>query len=167
MKLVETRRLVDYGYWARDRILTVVEGLDAETYTRDMGSSFGSIRDTLVHVYGAEWVWYSRWTGVSPTVLPAPGDYPDVATLAAAWTDLEHQVRSLIDRLDEDDLDRPIEYARVSGPSERSTLGDMVRHVVNHGTYHRGQVTTMLRQLGADVPPSIDLITYYRDEAER
>jgi uncharacterized damage-inducible protein DinB len=137
--------------------------LSPEDYTRDLGSSHGSIRDTLVHVYGAEWVWYSRWTGVSPAELPSADAYPDVASLAADWVDLERQMRTFVERLDEATLARPIAYMRISGPAEESSLWQMLQHVVNHGTYHRGQITTMLRQLGAAAPESTDLVTYYRE----
>jgi len=66
MNLQDLRTLLDYHYWARDRMFEVLEPLTREQVERDMGNSFKSIRDTVTHLYAADWVWYSRWQGVSP-----------------------------------------------------------------------------------------------------
>ncbi len=65
----ELRVLVDYHYWARDRMLAAVEPLSLDEFTRDLGSSFRSVRDTLSHLHGAEWIWLSRFQGTSPDSL--------------------------------------------------------------------------------------------------
>ena len=69
--------LVDYHYWARERMLEAVDALTPEQYTKDLGSSFKSVRDTVVHTFGAEWNWYQRWVGKSPTAMPEPAAFPD------------------------------------------------------------------------------------------
>ncbi len=66
MNLQDLRTLLDYHYWARDRMFEALEPLTPEQVNRDMGSSFKSIRDTVTHLYAAEWAWYSRWHGTSP-----------------------------------------------------------------------------------------------------
>ena len=73
MNLRDLETLLDYHYWARDRVLDGGRAqLTPEQFTRDLGSSFKSVRDTLAHTYSAEWAWYSRWQGTSPTaMLPA------------------------------------------------------------------------------------------------
>jgi len=156
------RLLLDFHYWARDRVLTATEALAADDYVRPMGNSFPSIRDTLNHIYLAEWIWYTRWNGVSPTAFPT-GELPDLATLRSRWSDMEGKVRAFIDAAGETGLNRVIEYRLMSGKPGASPLWQMVVHVVNHATYHRGQVTTLLRQLGAVPAPSTDLITYFRE----
>ena len=161
----DLRMLVDFNYWARDRVLAAVGPLTPEQYTRDLGNSFKSVRDTLVHVYSAEWIWYMRWNGESPTT-PIPADrYPDPVSLQTAWLELEGQIRSFFDRLSESDVARVFEYRLLSGQPGKSAFWQMLQHVVNHGSYHRGQVTTMLRQLGAAPAKSTDLITFYREHA--
>jgi uncharacterized damage-inducible protein DinB len=155
--------LLEFNYWARDRMFQAVGQLTPEQYTRDLGNSFKSVRDTLVHVYSAEWVWYTRWNGESPTT-PVPADrYPDLASLHSAWIELEGQIRSFVDRQSESDAARVFEYRLMNGQPGRSPFWQMLQHVVNHGSYHRGQVTTMLRQLGAAPAKSTDLITFYRE----
>jgi uncharacterized damage-inducible protein DinB len=162
MNVEELRTLVDYHYWARDRLLDAVASLTPDQLTRDMGNSFRSVRDTLAHLYAAEWAWCSRWNGHSPTT-PLPADaFPDVATLRSKWTELESDVRAVLDRMGARGLDTLIEYKMINGDARASVFWQMVQHVVNHASYHRGQVTTMLRQLGATPPQGMDLITFYR-----
>ena len=162
MNLQELRTLLDYHYWARDRVLEAADRLTPEQWTRDLGSSFRSVRDTLAHAYAAEWAWCSRWQGESPTALVAADTLPDVATLRAKWTAVEADVRAVLDRLGEAGVTRVMAYTMINGDARESVFWHMLQHVVNHASYHRGQVTTMLRQLGAQPPQGMDLITFYR-----
>ena len=155
--------LLNYHYWARDRVLAAVEQLDAETFTAPRESSFSSIRDTLAHTYFAEWAWYSRWQGHSPSTFPALDQFADVASLTTAWRETERQVRAFIEPMSDTELTRVIEYRLLSGAEAASPIWQMVQHVVNHASYHRGQVTTMLRQAGAKPAKSMDLIAFYRE----
>ena len=162
MTIDDLRVLLDYHYWARDRMLTAVDALTLDQYARDMGSSFRSIRDTVVHIYAAEWAWYSRWQSQSPTALLDAGRFPDVPSIRSAWTELETKVRDFTERIGRDGLDRVIEYKLLGGQPGSSPFWQMLQHVVNHASYHRGQVTTMLRQLGAQPAKSMDMIAFYR-----
>jgi uncharacterized damage-inducible protein DinB len=162
MDLQELRTLVDYHYWARDRVLEAAEKLTPDQFRRDLESSFRSVRDTLAHVYAAEWAWCARWNGHSPTSLLSPDLFPDVGTLRAEWTSLESDVRGVLDRMGERGLDSVIDYRMLNGDARQSIFWHMLQHVVNHASYHRGQVTTLLRQLGASPPQGTDLITFYR-----
>src|SRR5688500_5334615 len=157
--------LLDYHYWARDRVLAAVEGLTPEQFTRDLGSSFKSVRDTLAHTFSAEWAWYSRWQGTSPTAMLPATDVPDVATLRAKWIEQEAKVRAYVAALDDQGIDRVVEYKLLSGQPGASPLWQMLQHMVNHASYHRGQVTTMLRQLGATPAKGMDMIGFYRERA--
>ena len=163
MNLADLRVLLDYHYWARDRLLEAVEPLTPDQLTRDLGNSFRSIRDTVAHIYAAEWAWHSRWLGHSPTALLPPDMFPDVAVIRQTWMDLEAKVRALLDSLGEDGINRVIEYKLLNGQPGESVFWHILQHVVNHASYHRGQVTTMLRQLGAAPPKSMDLIAFYRE----
>lgn len=164
MNLRDLQVLLAYHYWARDRLLDAAEALSAEQFTKDLGSSFKSVRDTLAHIYFAEWVWYSRWMGTSPTAALPADLFPNIGTLRRAWNEHENKVRAFVDGLGEDGLTRVIEYKLINGQPGKSVLWHMVQHVVNHASYHRGQVTTMLRQLGAQPAKSMDLIAFYREQ---
>jgi uncharacterized damage-inducible protein DinB len=162
MTLPELQTLLEYHYWARDRVLDAAAALPADQFTRDLGSSFKSVRDTLAHVYAAEWAWCSRWNGHSPTALVKADLFPDVATLRSKWRELEADVRAVLTRMGAQGLDQVIAYTMINGEARSSVFWHMLQHVVNHASYHRGQVTTMLRQLGAAPPQSMDLIGFYR-----
>lgn len=163
MNIQDLRVLIDYHYWARDRMLAAVEPLTPEQFVRDMGNSFRSIRDTLAHTYAAESAWYARWHGESPTTLQAPDSFPDLASLRERWTAQEAKMRALLASADDEWIGRRIDYKLLNGQPGASVFWHMLQHVVNHATYHRGQVTTMLRQLGANPPKSTDLIAFYRE----
>jgi uncharacterized damage-inducible protein DinB len=162
MNLQDLRTLVDYHYWARDRMLEALDPLTPEQFNRDLGSSFKSVRETVVHIYAAEWAWHSRWQGQSPTSLMTSDAFPDVVAVRRAWTDHEQKMRAFLDGLGEDGIARVLDYKLLSGQAGASPFWQMLQHVVNHASYHRGQVTTMLRQLGASPAKSMDMIAFYR-----
>ena len=166
MNLQDLRTLVDYHYWARDRLLDALEPLTADQFNRDLGSSFKSIRETVVHTYAAEWAWHSRWQGQSPTALLTSEGFPDIETIRRSWSELETRVRAFLEALGADSLTRVCDYKLLNGQPGSSPCWQMVQHVVNHASYHRGQVTTMLRQLGAGPPKAMDLIAFYRTRGQ-
>ena len=163
MDFDQLQMLVDYHYWGRDRVLDCAAALTPEQFTRDMANSFGSVRDTLVHIYGADWLWRERWEGRSHDGLPAADGFPDVASIRAAWADEEKRLRAHVERLGPSGVLEPARYTR-NGVSQAQPFWQTLQHVVNHGTYHRGQVVTLLRQLGAPVT-AMDLIVFYRERA--
>jgi uncharacterized damage-inducible protein DinB len=165
MTLQDLQTMLDYHYWARDRLIDALQALTPEQLKRDLGSSFKSIHETMVHTYAAEWAWHSRWLGTSPTALLPADQFPDLAALRGAWTELEAKLRAFVDGLGADGIERVFEYALLSGQAGASPFWQMLQHVVNHASYHRGQVTTMLRQLGAAPAKPMDMIAFYRTRA--
>jgi len=162
MNLQDLRTMLDYHYWARDRLLDALEPLTLDQLNRDLGSSFKSIRETIVHTYAAEWAWHQRWQGNSPTALLPSDQFPDLASVRRAWSQHEGNMRAFLDALGEDGVSRVFEYTLLSGQAGASPLWQMLQHVVNHASYHRGQITTMLRQIGATPAKPMDMIAYYR-----
>jgi uncharacterized damage-inducible protein DinB len=162
MNVQDLQTMLDYHYWARDRALDALEPLTPEQYNRDLGSSFKSIRETATHLYAAEWAWHSRWHGESPTAMLTADQFPDLPSLRAAWVEHEQKMRALVGSLDDAGVNRVVEYKLLSGQPGASPTWQMVQHVVNHASYHRGQLTTMLRQLGAQPAKSMDIIAFYR-----
>ena len=167
MTLQDLQTLVDYHYWARDRLLAALEPLTPEQVQPRSGQQLSLVRETVTHVYAAEWAWYERWKGPVADGAAAGDRFADLAALRAAWTDQERNLRAYIDRLGDGGVSRIIEYKLLSGQAGASPIWQMVQHVVNHASYHRGQITTMLRQIGAEPPKPMDLIAYYRVQAAR
>ncbi len=160
----EMRTLYDYNAWANRRAMEAASKLTAEQFVQPMGSSFGSVRDTLAHVYGAEWIWLERFQGRSPASLPDTTQFKDVASLKERWNEHESRLLGFVRGLTQADLDRVMEYKTLKFGVYSNPLWQSMQHLVNHGTYHRGQVTTLLRQIGAQ-PILTDLMHFYRERA--
>jgi uncharacterized damage-inducible protein DinB len=161
----DLRALFEYEEWANDRTLKACATLTPDQFTRNLGSSFSSVRDTLFHIAGAQWIWSERLRGRSPAApFDSPGAYRDVDALRALWDKVERPLIAHIQTLSAADLGTVLEYRTLGGQESRSPMWQVLQHLANHGTYHRGQVTTLLRQLGAK-PVSTDLIAFYRARA--
>lgn len=161
-RLDELRELLAYNGWAMQRTFDAVAPLSEEEFGRDLGNSFPSIRATLVHTVGAEWVWLTRWHGTSPTEFPQAAGMTTLDAIRIAWQGIDEARTAWFNALDEAALDREIAYRSFAGVDFSFPLWQMLRHVVNHGSYHRGQVTTMVRQLGHK-PISTDMILMYQE----
>jgi uncharacterized damage-inducible protein DinB len=151
--------LYKYNRWANARVLDAVSKLTPEQFSRDLQSSHRSVRDTLAHILAAEWIWLERWKGVSPNALLIPSDFPTVESLETRWAVVEGDYREFINGVTDGSLATVIAYTNTRGEEWAYPLGQMLHHVMNHSSYHRGQVTTMLRQLGAEVNP-VDLLVF-------
>jgi uncharacterized damage-inducible protein DinB len=160
----EMRTLYDYNAWANHRSLEAASALTTDQFVQPMGSSFASVRDTLAHIYGAEWIWLERFQGRSPASLPNTTQFKDVASLRERWNEQESRLLGFVRGLTQSDLDRVIEYKTLKFGVYSNPLWESMQHLANHGTYHRGQVTTLLRQLGAH-PILTDLMHFYRERA--
>jgi uncharacterized damage-inducible protein DinB len=155
----DIEQLYKYNRWANGAVLKTVAALSAEQFNQKLGGSFPSVRETLVHLMAAEWIWLRRWKGESPAALLAAAEFPDFETIKAKWREIEVEQSNFISQLTDNSLKAPLRYKNLKGDSFEYPLGRAMQHLVNHGTYHRGQVTNFLRQLGAQ-PVSTDFIVY-------
>jgi uncharacterized damage-inducible protein DinB len=158
------QELYQYNRWANDRVFEAVGSLTQAEFTRNLAGSYPSVRDTLTHIVWAEWIWLQRWKGTSPQVVFEPGDFSDVGALRAQWLDVEIERRAFIGTVTTEDLLGLVQYVNRQGQTWRYPLWRQMYHVVNHSTYHRGQLTTMLRQLAAPPIPTDFLV--FHDELE-
>lgn len=158
----EIRTLFEYDRWANRRFVEVLETLDDERLAARLESSFPSILGTFGHIVAAEWVWLRRWQGDNPTTFPEWLTSPRFGDLRVKLGEVEGEREAFLEPLDDGDLQRPVEYKTFAGIAHRNRLADLCRHVVNHSSYHRGQLTTLLRQAGA-TPPATDFIVFLRE----
>jgi uncharacterized damage-inducible protein DinB len=166
MDLTDIRHLFDYTEWANDLALDAAAKLSDENLQRDLGISHKSIFGTLVHMAGAEWIWWERWNGHSPSKAEAWSTWSteacgDVATLKQRWNVLVNSRAQFMSQLDGERLSAELAFRLLNGDASSMRLIDQMQHVVNHATMHRGQIVGMIRQLGID-PPSTDLLFYLR-----
>jgi uncharacterized damage-inducible protein DinB len=158
------RFLFQYNLWADLRTLDACSSLTSEQFLRNLGSSFSSVRDTLAHLYGAEWVWNERIHGNSSTALVSGTIFPDFASVRAKLEEMDRYFIDFVSGLTPQDLDRVIHYKNFTGDPFSNPLWQSLHQLTNHATYHRGQVVTLLRQLGVKAV-STDLILFYREQA--
>jgi uncharacterized damage-inducible protein DinB len=163
MNVEETRTLYSFNRWANRRLLKAVQVLQWEDLTRDLRASYGSIRGTLVHIIWGEWLWLRRWQGESPKQILLAEDFPDWTTLESRWIAVEKEQQAFLERLTDDALEMRVSYENLQGQRWEYSLAQMMQHVVNHSSYHRGQVVTLLRQL-EQMPPATDFLVFLDEQ---
>ena len=159
MDLPTITTLYQFNSWANERALSATSRLAPADFTRDLKSSYGSIRDTLTHIVWAEWIWLQRWNGVSPTKVFSPDDFPSTAILRERFQTVAAERFALLEGLGAKQLHQVVQYTNLKGEIRRYPLWEQLYHVVNHSTYHRGQIASMLRQVGAVADP-VDFLDY-------
>ncbi|MCE5309522.1 MAG: DinB family protein [Acidobacteriales bacterium] len=155
--LTLVREGVDFNYWARDRQLKACAVLSADDFARPLGGSFPSLRETFAHMVAVEWLWVARWRGRTVKALIPASEFPTLAVVAERWSAVEREVREFVNELDEESLKRPLICTSTRGEQWTYPLWRLIVHFLNHQSYHRGQVTTLLRMLGV-TPPRIDYL---------
>ena len=153
------RTLYNYNAWANQRILDTAAQLAPEQLKASGTASFDSIHDTLVHTMGAQWIWLSRWQGISPREMLNPADLADLAAIRERWARIEQDTQTFVSRLDEATLAQITRYATTRGQPKAYPLWQLMLHQVNHATQHRSEVAAMLTQFGHS-PGWLDLIMY-------
>jgi len=159
----QVRELYDFNAWANQRAFDACAALTPERFTRVIVSSYPSVRETLAHIVTGEWIWLELWLGRTHLAAERQnyaGQFTDVASIRAGWAEVEKERKRFLAGLTATDLDHVIEYRSLQGNRCAYSLRRMLQHVVNHSTYHRGQLTTLLRQLGAE-PRATDYLRYF------
>jgi uncharacterized damage-inducible protein DinB len=163
MTVKDLESLYDYGCWANRKLFQVISQLTPEQFTRDVAGSYGSIRNTMVHILSAEWGWLDRCGGQTRGPRLNPTDYPTAKSLLETWNKVEAYEREFFSKLKDDDLGRDVEYTLVPPEKRSMPLGELMHHAVNHGVHHRGQVALLLRLLGY-APGNFDILLYYAEK---
>jgi uncharacterized damage-inducible protein DinB len=155
------RTLIEYHRWANQRYLDHLATLPPHVFASPAASSFPSIQETLGHMLLVDAVWLSRLHG-EPS--PVPESLPTLDAAAARWRELEARLRAFVAGLDDAALQRVITVRTSVGQVYAHPVWEVIQHLINHGTYHRGQLTTILRQVGQS-GPATDFIYFCRERA--
>src|SRR5438128_917815 len=124
--------------WANETILKTVAALTPEQFNQKLGGSFPSVRETLIHIMGAEWVWLQRWKGVSPKALLSATEFPDLDSIKNRWREIEREQLEFVGQTTDTSLQGTLKYVNLKGQTPEYPLGRAMQHLVNHGSYHRG-----------------------------
>jgi uncharacterized damage-inducible protein DinB len=155
MQASDIQTLYDYNCWANERILSAAAGVPAELFA-SARLGYCGLRDTLVHIFGAEQRWRLRWQGVPSTPMLMAEEVPTLLVLRELWEDEKPQMRAYLSTLRDSDLSDTFSYHTAKGRVISSTRWHTMAHMINHGTQHRSELALLLTELGCS-PGNIDL----------
>ena len=161
--------LYEYDRWANNSVSQAVSTLRVEEFTRDLGGSFHSVRDVLLHMIASKWGWVTYWKEPSPSdailadiwmqaaILFQSDRFPDIETVGAKWAEVEKEQSQFVDTVTGESLKRMLPLG-----TRLVSLAHLMQHVAIHSTYHRGQVALMMRLLHAE-PVATDFHVFLVD----
>jgi uncharacterized damage-inducible protein DinB len=149
--------LYEYDRWANARVFQSLAALTVEQFTRDLGGSFPSAHDTMLHILAGEWTWLTYWKATlhdaallaelrkQREILFAANLFSDVDSVRRKWAEVEKEQIDFLSNVTDESLQKmlPARDTLIS-------LAHLMQHLANHSTYHRGQISLMMRQLGAE-----------------
>ncbi len=152
--------LYDYNFWANHRYFSVAEALTVEQFHRMQGHSWGNVQAMFVHMLSSEWVWLQRWHGASPKGHLDQADFPTLASVKEPWSEQEAELRAYLGSQTEGGLQSVITYTNFRAETFHVPLWQMLMHLANHETHHRGELAAMFALM--DVPhPEEEVIQYF------
>ena len=157
---------LNYTAWASQRLVQAASALTPDELVRDFGTADHSVLGTLVHVYAGDRIWLGRIEGNPPARFIVPEQDLHLSVLQRDWPALLERWKQWSTLLTEGSIHEEISYKDTKGNSSSQPIWQIVMHVVNHGTHHRGQVSGFLRAMGHR-PPVLDLRAYYHESASR
>jgi uncharacterized damage-inducible protein DinB len=161
----DVRLLIEYNYWANDRVLHQAGQLAPEQYMARYPLSHGSLHAALVHILATEITWRLRiQEGISPERVLGGEDFPTFVALRERWAEDEMAMRNHVASLSDADLVKPVSYTNTRGASYSTVLWQILAHVVNHGTQFRAEAAVALSDYGRS-PGDLDLIQFIRQQA--
>jgi uncharacterized damage-inducible protein DinB len=163
MKKDEILSLYRYNAWANARILHAAANVPPEQFLAPGPFSHGGLRNTLLHILSAEWIWRKRWEGQSPTAVLTVAEFPTFEALRNRWQEEENALMAFAANVEQAALDKAVHYVTTGGKSYENILWQLMLHLVNHGTQHRSEAAAMLTGFGYS-PGDIDLILFLREK---
>jgi uncharacterized damage-inducible protein DinB len=151
-----------YHAWASQRMADTLHLVTSEIIYREQKSSFASIAKTLLHLWDAEIVWLKRFEGISLTEWPSKNFSGGKDELIQGYLASAKAITTFVESADDKKLQQNFLYKTMKGDPFEDVIEDMIYHVINHGSYHRGQIVTMLRESGFNEILSMDIIIYLR-----
>lgn len=155
-------QLSAYSIWANQLLLDVINQLPEEKQKQEVPSSFSSLYQTVLHVWSAESVWWQRMKLLERLYIPAESFSGDMKELSSQLLNQNRQWHEWIANANDHQLQHVFQYQNFKKEQFKQPIYQMLMHVFNHGTYHRGQLVNMLRQLGVEKVPGTDFIVWSR-----
>lgn len=155
------KELAEYNQWANDKVCSWLEQIDEEQWTQQVVSSFDSIQKTVLHIISAEKAWVERFRKQEKIEWLQSSYQGLKEEHIALWRKTSEELKKFIEDFDENGLNKNLDFKRLNGQAFSMPYYQLFAHVVNHATYHRGQLVTMLRQVGFTKVSGTDLLAVY------
>lgn len=153
-----------YNLWANKLIIDVLLNVSKEDWDKDLGGSFGTLRKTVYHIFGAESIWIQRIEMKENPIFPEPDMNADIRVVCNDWQDISAQMLAFVEKqFDDRGFSHEFVYKTLKNQQFKNRVYDAIHHCMNHSTFHRGQLVHMARMLGETKIPSTDFITYCRE----
>jgi uncharacterized damage-inducible protein DinB len=162
MNTQDIQLLYRYNCWANKRILDAAEKTSNEQFLAPASYPHGGLRGTLTHTLFAEWIWRSRWEGVSPDYRIRPEEFPTHNALRTRWQKEEKALNDFVASLTDEKLNAPFQFKNTRSEKMENILWQAMAHLVNHGTQHRSEAAAMLTEFNHS-PGDIDFIVFLRE----
>lgn len=156
------KEIAKSNLWANELVIGWLGNISDEQWEYEVISSFNSIRETVLHVVSAEHAWHQRLLNaqnIAWLLSEFKGSKEDAIIL---WKTQSENLYHFVENFD-GDLNQKLTFKRLNGDEYSMPIYQVLAHIFNHSTYHRGQLVTMLRQVGFTQVGSTDLLTYFRE----
>ena len=155
-------QLSAYHIWANERLIKATKPLPEATLHKDTGSSFGSIYNTFLHLADAENIWWQRLQGIENAVFPSHENIISFEELASRLLQQNEALKNFITTTDTKGFEKVLNYCNTKGEAFSQPVYQILIHLFNHATYHRGQIVTALRGFNVSQIPATDFIVWSR-----
>ena len=154
--------LAGYNTWADHIAIEWINQIDDEQWNKVITSSFSSVRQTAIHITSAEKIWIDFWENTPEPIYFSAGFKGTKNDLTDTWKKASADVKKFIEKYPEEKYAELVSFIKPNGEKGQMEFARTFPHMINHSTYHRGQLVTLLRQVGFTKFSSTDLFTYYR-----
>ena len=158
------REMFEYVRWGDGLLVAASRTVPDKGYYAEQNISIGSIHKLLVHCMAAQWLWLCRWRGESPTRIESHEDYPDRDALQQRWPLVHAAMLDFLGLQSQKALARELHYRNTKGEPHVAPLADLMLHVSDHASYHRGQINTMIKHAGGK-PATVSYQVYSMQKA--
>jgi len=153
---------VAYNLWANTITVEWLKTKPLERMTREVPSSFPSLKDTLLHIWGAEKVWLERLQQLPPEPFLSQTFDGSPTDIFEGILKMSEKFNAYVQALPDAAFHEICHFRLLNGTEDSRPRSFMIHHCINHSTYHRGQIVTIARNLELTDPPATDYIRYVR-----
>lgn len=154
------KQFVKYNYWANEKFVSLLVEISPKHLDVSVKNSFPSVRKTIFHIWDAEVLYLNRLKGISLDFFPSE-KFP-LTTPIDKMLKTSREFCDFVEDKDDSFFDRICVYKNTQGEEFSQPFAELIMHCMNHSTYHRGQLVTILRGLGYSAFPQTDLIHFLR-----